>query len=101
LTIVAQTVTLVSSGPPGVPGIFKGQLIGQRVILPFCGVCGYSTGSVTWVKRHHMTHTGERPFECPSCDYTATRKYTMKVHMARNHPTRLAAVNARVHRNNF
>ncbi len=84
---VAQTVTLAFRGPPGVPGIFKGRVIGQSISMSFCGVCGYSTSGITWVKRHYMTHTGERPFECPNCEYASASKPNLKRHMTRCFPT--------------
>jgi hypothetical protein len=36
------------------------------------------------VTRHERRHTGERPFKCDVCDYSAATGATLKVHMRRH-----------------
>ena len=49
---------------------------------PFrCDLCGYTCNALGRLKRHMMTHTGERPFACPHCDYRASRKSHLSNHL--------------------
>ncbi|KAI8324573.1 hypothetical protein GQ54DRAFT_247117, partial [Martensiomyces pterosporus] len=49
---------------------------------PFmCSICGSRFGRLEHVKRHHLVHTGERLFTCPSCSKTFARKDNMIQHL--------------------
>lgn len=50
-----------------------------------CPYCEYSNRRPAHLKRHILTHTGERPFPCLLCDYRCTQKYQLITHMARKH----------------
>jgi len=42
------------------------------------------------MERHQRQHTGERPFACPHCSCSYTRKETLKVHINQAHPATAA-----------
>ncbi len=47
-----------------------------------CSVCGKLFKDTTSMKRHMLTHSGERPFACTLCDKTFTRKLNLQNHIA-------------------
>ncbi|KAA0203881.1 hypothetical protein HAZT_HAZT009619 [Hyalella azteca] len=51
-----------------------------------CHVCLKHFQSRADVVRHMRTHTGERPFKCPHCDYSAALKGNLKSHILSRHP---------------
>lgn len=50
-----------------------------------CSFCLKTFGWSTDLKRHTLTHTGERPFKCTKCDSTFTRKFLLQKHYAKQH----------------
>lgn len=50
----------------------------------FCSYCPYSTFVSAHLKRHILTHTGERPFACTVCNYRCNQKENLKKHMIRH-----------------
>lgn len=46
-----------------------------------CPHCGKGFHSPKDLRRHIMTHTGEKPFLCPYCDHRANQKSNLKSHM--------------------
>lgn len=49
--------------------------------LKWCQICGRKCRSSSELQRHHMTHTGEKPFRCPHCPYSSTLKTNVRRHM--------------------
>ncbi|KAI1611803.1 fungal-specific transcription factor domain-containing protein [Exophiala viscosa] len=50
-----------------------------------CSLCGQLFARAEHLTRHERSHRKERPFGCPHCDATFTRKDLVKRHLARNH----------------
>merc|ERR1719461_823272 len=66
------------------PYVFEANDAGFRKrsskILPECAICGKKFVCVTTMKRHLVTHTGERPFNCKICGKQYTQKGNLRVH---------------------
>ena len=50
-----------------------------------CEYCDYETTDTSYLKKHKMKHTGERPFSCPVCEQRFSRKFVLKEHCRRLH----------------
>lgn len=69
-------------GPQGAPASQQqGQGRGKSYI---CSDCGKSFVCHSWLVRHRMTHTGERPYKCSECDKSYRRKDYLLNHQRRH-----------------
>lgn len=50
-----------------------------------CAACGVVLSSTSNLKRHFMTHTGERPYRCDVCGVTYTQSNNLKRHYMFTH----------------
>ncbi|GFR33266.1 hypothetical protein TNCT_369751 [Trichonephila clavata] len=53
---------------------------GKPMKLHKCGECSYSTIVLNDVKRHFLTHTGEKPYKCNTCKKCFSRKSSLRRH---------------------
>jgi len=51
-----------------------------------CDICAYSSSDHNTLRRHRMRHTGQRPYRCALCNYTAIQAISLKSHMRSKHP---------------
>ncbi|XP_066977948.1 protein tramtrack, beta isoform-like isoform X1 [Macrobrachium rosenbergii] len=90
----STTVTNQSGSNGGPGGFFQREIIAQH----HCPYCPQSFMFQSILKRHLRTHTGEKPYECPNCDYRSAYKYHvarhMKLHNVGGGPPRSEAVTA-------
>ena len=61
----------------------KEREIGFRrvAVIHVCSQCDYQTPSRLDLVRHNMTHTGEKPFQCETCQRNFNRNSSLNRHM--------------------
>ncbi|KAK7056566.1 hypothetical protein SK128_013802 [Halocaridina rubra] len=58
----------------------------QKVVaLHQCPHCSYYTPHKRDMRRHHLVHTGEKPFGCPYCQHRSARKENLTAHIRTKH----------------
>ncbi|XP_064461968.1 zinc finger and SCAN domain-containing protein 22-like [Ornithodoros turicata] len=50
-----------------------------------CRFCGFTSDHAGSVRRHEVTHTGKKPFECRVCSRAFTRKTGLEKHVSAVH----------------
>ncbi|XP_068240478.1 longitudinals lacking protein, isoforms H/M/V-like isoform X15 [Palaemon carinicauda] len=75
----------LQSGSPCKLGGSPLAAVGEAYYMRVCHLCGQKCRSSSEMKRHVMTHTGERPYKCPHCFYSSTLKSNVRRHMTCMH----------------
>lgn len=55
-----------------------GGVIGPQMFR--CDSCSYSSYRLHHLKRHRLTHSGEKPFSCERCPFTSARLDALQAH---------------------
>ncbi|XP_071528442.1 uncharacterized protein [Panulirus ornatus] len=88
---------------PGVRAVDVGVPVEESLPRPMggtqlhpCNICGKLFNRAYNLKKHLLTHTGERPFTCMFCPYRAALKGNVTKHMQARHPDRLPPPNVKL-----
>lgn len=83
-------LTLIASPLAGQPGTSTAELAIEssdiRTIKAYhCDYCNLKLYSKVDMIRHVRTHTSKKPFKCPHCDYSASKKWILNTHLKQKH----------------
>ncbi|XP_068444344.1 uncharacterized protein [Clinocottus analis] len=81
-------------GQPELLAHFQGHRQGNQYR---CDRCGHLTRTANKLVEHVRVHTGERPFTCGLCPYSAKRRDSLRLHCKVKHPGHVHAQQGHVH----
>ncbi|KAM9467440.1 uncharacterized protein Hap1MRO34_014208 [Clarias gariepinus] len=67
------------------PGTHKAETSGNPRARHVCNTCGRKFTRTSDVRRHQLTHTGERPFRCAHCEKTFQHSWDLTKHCRKFH----------------
>jgi len=71
----------------GYPGVTPFELLDLPDRFPWtCPVCNRHNATKWHLRTHYMIHTGEKPQQCPHCDYRTIQSGVLKRHIQKKHP---------------
>ncbi|XP_066964667.1 protein tramtrack, beta isoform-like isoform X13 [Macrobrachium rosenbergii] len=98
LNFSASDSSSQQNAPGGRVAVWQSANVTHHPLLPTlatvgveCVTCGktfHGFNRKFLLKRHMITHTGEKPFQCPHCPHRANLKPNLDVHIKRKHTRR-------------
>ncbi|XP_049523968.1 zinc finger protein 239-like [Dermacentor silvarum] len=79
-----ETVEQLSTSSVSRPSISRSSATcdnSKQECLHRCHLCEYETDKLFLLEAHASVHTGEKPFQCPSCLRSFSRKTNLKEHL--------------------
>lgn len=61
------------------------RFVHQRLPGTTCKLCGKHFRNRASLRKHHLVHTGDRPYNCPHCDAVFRNSTSVVRHVAHNH----------------
>lgn len=61
------------------------RYIHQQLPGTTCKLCGKHFRNRSSLRKHHLVHTGDRPYDCPHCDAVFRNTTSLVRHVAHNH----------------
>lgn len=67
--------------PPGSHSKYPNKNIYNQDRLKYCPICPYTSPKLSHIKRHMLSHTGEKPFACHLCTHRCNDKGNLHKHI--------------------